>query len=91
MSSQERQAEVRKADRAALTEKQRYLTGLNRMFPGERTRRARYRNPEFLELRRQIMEGNYEAFIERANQIIAPESQPIGTIQFSEASTEQQS
>ena len=39
------------------------------IFPGERKRPERQRNPEFLELRRQIMEGNYEAFIERANQV----------------------
>lgn len=90
MSSQERLAEARRADRAALTERQQYLTGLNRIFPEERLKPQKLRNPEFLELRKQIMTGNYAPFLERANQITAPEPQPISTIQFSEAPTEQQ-
>ena len=76
MSSQERQAEARKADRAALTERQQYLTGLNRIFPGERHKLWERRNPEFQELRSQIMADNYAPFLERANQITVPEPQP---------------
>lgn len=69
MNGAERIAAVRRSERTATTLRQSYLTDLNRMFPGERKRPERQRNPEFLELRRQIMEGNYETFIERANQV----------------------
>lgn len=76
MNGAERNAAARRSENAAITSRQSYLTELNRMFPGERKRPERQRNPEFLELRRQIMEGNYEVFIERANQADISERQP---------------
>ena len=62
MNGVERDAATRRSEKATIMSRQSYLTELNRMFPGERKRPARQRNPEFLELRRQIMEGNYEVF-----------------------------
>lgn len=69
MNGAERIAAVRRSERAAITLRQSYLTELNRMFPGERKRPEVQRNPEFLELRRQIMKGDYGAIIERASQV----------------------
>lgn len=82
MSGAERNAAIRRSEKATITTRQSYLTELNRRFPGERKRPERQRNPEFLELRRQIREGNYKAFVERANQADIPESQPSDTNRF---------
>lgn len=84
MNGAERNAAARKSEKAAITTVQNYFTELNRMFPGERKKPVRRRNPEFLELRRQIMEGNYEAFIERVNQADISERQPIANILWKE-------
>lgn len=70
MNGAERNAAGRRSEKAAITTRQSYLTELNRTFPGERKRPERQRNPIFLELRRQIMEGNYEAFIEKVAEVI---------------------
>lgn len=64
MNGAERIAAIRRSEKAAITTRQSYLTELNRMFPDERKRPMMQRNPEFLELRRQIMEGDYAGFIE---------------------------
>lgn len=84
MNGAERDAANRRSEREVITTRQNYVTELNRVFPGERKRPLGQRNPEFLELRRQIIAGNYEAFIERT----IPEGQPSDTNRFSAEATQ---